>query len=120
MTSTRRGARLLLGLLVLALALALAGCRGGPRAVPLDELAANPDAFDGQQISTVGRVRPIEDETDPGARHFVLEDKDFNRVLLLPADQAEEHAGAFVRVVGRFAFDETTGRRLDIEEIERP
>jgi hypothetical protein len=101
------------------LAFALAAC-GGPDAVPLDELAANPEAFVGETVSTVGRVRSFGPEDGATSLHYVIEDSESNRVELLPAERARPHEGEFVRVIGTFTFDERVGRRLQIEEIEQP
>ncbi|HWH31769.1 MAG TPA: hypothetical protein VNU01_03775 [Egibacteraceae bacterium] len=119
MRSSQHGAPAL-PVLALLLAVALTSCARGPRAVPLDELAADPDAFHGQTVSLTGHVREIEDDLGDAGRHFVIEDGESNRVRLLPDEAAEPYAGQFVRVVGAFAFDEGTGRRLEVETIERP
>ncbi len=104
-------------LVALLVALVLAGC-GGPQTVPLAELVADAEGYDGQQVITSGHV--LEFDADDGAleRHFVLQDSAANRVLLLPLEAAEEHGGALVEVLGQFEADEVQGRMLHVEEID--
>lgn len=106
------------GILLVVLAATLAGC-GGPRAVPLSELAVNADSYDGQVVSASGVVLEFGSAGGPTEHHFVLQDADVNRVQLLPPESAEPHTGAAVEVVGEFVFDEDRGRRLHIDTIER-
>lgn len=48
---------------------------------------------------------------------FVLEDEHQNRVLLLPAEQVQDHTGAEMVVTGEFDFDPEVGRVLRVEEL---
>lgn len=105
---------------LVVLASVVAACASaGPAEVTLAELALEADDYDGDVVEVVGVVREFtRAEHDAVRDHAVVEDDDQNRVALLPYDEAVPFADRSVRVVGRFAFDETEGRRIDIEEIE--
>lgn len=101
----------------IALVVLLAGC-GGPRVVPLSELAANADYYDGRAVIAHGVVVEFGDEDGAVEQHFVIQDHDGNRVQLLPNEAAEPHVGSVVEVVGEFEFDPNRGRLLHVESIE--
>jgi hypothetical protein len=97
--------------------LAVLGACGGTRSVSLADLAAEPERYAGDEVTTTGVV--VEFDEDDGAlqRHFVIQDDAAKRVKVLPEDAAEPHVGRVVRASGRFRFDESTGRVLEVEEI---
>lgn len=109
-----RGSRLLSAM---ALVLLLAGC-GGPRVVPLSDLAANAEDYDGRAVVAHGVVVEFGDEGGAVDRYFVMQDHNDNRVQLLPDEAAEPHVGSVVEVVGEFEFDPDRGRLLHVESIE--
>jgi hypothetical protein len=99
--------------------LAVAACgEEAPRIVTLESLAFEADELDGVLVMTSGVVREF-DETEALEHHIVIEDAAQNRVELQPVELAEPHIDERVSVVGRFSFDEETGRRLEVERIER-
>lgn len=110
--------RLVSAVVAMTLALLLAGC-GGPRVVPLSELAANADYYDGRMVIAHGVVLEFGADDDDVEHHFVIQDQDVNRVQLLPNEAAEPHVGAVVEVLGEFEFDPDRGRLLHIESIEK-
>lgn len=99
-----------------------AGCgngSGGPVRASLAELVAEQEDYADRQVETVGVVRRF-GETEGATRlHFVVEDRQANRVALIPNDVAERHVGQEVVVVGSFQFSERDGRSIEIERIER-
>ena len=100
-------------LATVGLAMAVAAC--GPPTVTLERLVVEHDHLAGRRVTVAGRVVPFE-EPD-GTEYFVLEDDRQNRVLLLPADRVQGHAGEEVVVTGEFDFDPEMGRMLRIEEL---
>lgn len=86
----------------------------GPVDVTLATLANEEASYEGRQVRTEGVVRTFE-----SPRHYWIEDAYPNRVALEPADVAAPLVGEEVEVVGRFTFDEETGRVITIEEITR-
>lgn len=111
------GSRWVRAAAVTTVVLLLAGC-GGPRVVPLSELAANADYYDGRTVIAHGVVMEFGADDDPVEHHFVIQDQDVNRVQLLPNEAAEPYVGSVVEVVGEFAFDPDRGRLLHVESIE--
>lgn len=101
----------------MALVLLLAAC-GGPRVVPLSELAHNADSYDGRRIIAHGVVMEFGDDDGDIERHYVIQGPDVNRVQLLPTEAAESYVGSVVEVVGEFEFDPDRGRLLHVESIE--
>jgi predicted small lipoprotein YifL len=103
------------GILLAALAIALAGCGGdsGPRETPLAVLATDSEALDGSRVVTEGVVRHFEEPL-----HYWIEDEDLNRVELFPHEAIAPHLGERVRVEGPFAFSREEGRRLTLERVE--
>lgn len=97
--------------------LLLAGC-GGPRVVPLSELALHADDYDGRVVIAHGVVREFGGSDGDVEQHFVIQDPDVNRVQLLPNEAAEPYVGSVVEVVGEFEFDPDRGRLLHVESIE--
>lgn len=111
------GDRLISVVAALVLVLLSAGC-AGPRAVPLTELAANADYYDGRKVIAHGVVMEFGADDDAVEHHFVIQDQDVNRVQLLPNEAAEPYVGSVVEVLGEFEFDPGRGRLLHIESIE--
>jgi hypothetical protein len=96
----------------------LAGCGpGSPQRVALSDLAFDPDAYDDAAVTTTGVVREFGEADGARVHHFVIEDDAHNRVQLLPDEAAEPYVGEEVTVTGRFSFDETTGRAIEVETI---
>ncbi|GGX80791.1 hypothetical protein GCM10007160_04990 [Litchfieldella qijiaojingensis] len=95
--------------------LVLMACSSDDRVspVPLPVLASQPAAYDGDRVSTQGVVRHFEDPL-----HYWIEDEDLHRVEIFPHDVIAPHLGREVRVVGRFRFSTTEGRRLELESVE--
>lgn len=104
-------------LVAAALAVALAAC--GTPTVPLEELAVEAEQYDGQEVTTHGVVAEYGEDDGAVERHFVIQDADDNRVRLVPDGSAEEHVGSPVEVSGTFDYDQTRGRSLRIDSIER-
>jgi hypothetical protein len=94
----------------------LVGC-GGPQVVSLDDLAFDGERHEGSQVVTVGTV--VEFTEDDGAleRHLVIEDAAQNRVRLVPLETAEPFIGADIEVTGRYVFEPTRGRTIEVDEI---
>ena len=109
-------------LLVLLLAsTGFAGCgdgSGDPVRASLAELVAEQDDFAGRRVETVGVVRRFGEAEGATRLHFVVEDRQANRVALIPNDVAERHVGQEVVVVGSFQFSERDGRSIEVERIE--
>jgi hypothetical protein len=99
--------------IVVSAMVACGGDDGEPRDVTLGEIVADQASFDGDTLRLRGEVVGFENP-----EHYVIEDANHNRVELLPRERAAEYEGETVVVVGEFAFSETEGRRLQIEEIE--
>lgn len=113
--ATSRARQLLTGGLLLVLAL-LTACVNGqdrPIAVSLDELARKEASYDGKLVRTQGVVRSFE-----RPRHYWIEDAGLQRVGLVPGDVVAPLVDREVHVVGRFRFDERTGRVIEVERIE--
>ena len=106
-------------LLVLLALAAVAGCGpGAPEELTLAELAFTAEDHDGSVVETVGVVREFTvEEHDALEDHFVIEDDAHNRVELVPHEAVEGFVDEQVRVVGRFTYDETSGRLLEVEDI---
>lgn len=104
-------------LTVAAVAILLAACGG--RTVALSDLAVEMDRYDGEDVTTRGVVVELGGGDADYERYFVIQDRDQNRVRLLPDEEAEPYAGAPVEVAGTFEFDPDQGRLLHIDTIER-
>lgn len=100
---------------VLLAVLIVAGCGGpaGIQDVALVDLADRQETYSGQTVRAQGVLR-----TYPDPKHYWIEDADLNRVELVPHDRLEALVGLPVRVVGRFTFRETEGRRITVEQLE--
>ena len=111
-------------LLVLLLASAgslVSGCgdgSGDPVRASLAELVAEQDDFAGRRVQTVGVVRRFGEAEGATRLHFVVEDRQANRVALTPNEAAERHVGQQVVVVGSFQFSEQDGRSIEVESIK--
>lgn len=97
-------------LLVLAV---LTACADGPSTVSVAELVTQEASYEGELVQTQGVVR-----TFGNPRHYWIEDARLNRVGLVPEEVVAPQIGREVRVVGRFHFDERTGRVIEVESIE--
>lgn len=116
-TAGRRSAAVWLGLTLGFWPLALAACGahdGRPADVPLATLAVQEDAYQNKTVRTQGIIRMFEPP-----RHYWIEDEYPNRVALEPEHLVADLVGQEVRVVGRFHFDDRTGRVIRIKEITR-
>lgn len=100
-------------LLVSALLTACADARDGPLPVSLVELATAEAPYEGELVRTQGVVR-----TFGKPRHYWIEDSRLNRVGLVPEEVVAPLVDREVRVVGRFHFDERTGRVIEVESID--
>ena len=105
--------RIRLAWLLATVVVAVAAC--GPPAVTLERLVIEQDDLAGRRVTVAGRVVPFE-EPD-GTVYFVLDDDRQNRVVLLPADRVQGHAGEEVVVTGDFDFDPEMGRMVRIDEL---
>lgn len=105
------------GTLLVVVSVLSTACSGGSiREVPLAQLAAEQDAYDGQAVRTLGTVVSVVDQ--PGDEpYFVLQDAAGNRVRLLPDGAVRGHEGDVVTVTGTFAFRPDAGRELLVDEI---
>lgn len=106
--------------MMLVLAAVVSGCTVGAApstVVSLARLVGDEQAYLNQTVQVLATVR-VFGESDPSARHYVIEDVGQHRVALLPADMAARFVGQRVRVVGRFEFDDAFGRLIRIESIE--
>jgi hypothetical protein len=103
-------------LLAAVLAATVAACPprdAEPVAVPLSQLVADQDAFDGRLVRTVGVVRSHDEPL-----HYWVEDDRPNRVELVPHEQVADLVGQEVEVTGRFTFSADRGRVIEVETIE--
>ena len=105
--------RIRLAWLLATVVVAVAAC--GPPTVTLEQLVVDQDDLAGRRVTVAGRVVPFE-EPD-GTVYFVLEDDRQNRVVLLPADRVQGHAGKEMVVTGDFDFDPEMGRMVRIDEL---
>lgn len=101
---------------------ALGACAGsgdgsGPGRLDLAELSDRQEDLDGATITTSGVVVRFE---DTGGVYYVIEDVTHNRVRVEPAERFADLVGDQVVVTGRFAFDETTGRTLEVTDVHPP
>ena len=113
-TGGQRRAAVRLGLILVVASWALACGRhnGRPVDVTLSSLARYQEAYQGQLVRTEGVVRTFE----PPLQYWI-EDNEPNRVALEPVGLVAPLLGQEVRVVGRFHFDDQTGRVIHIQEI---
>jgi hypothetical protein len=119
--SKRVSRRLLLFLLlVLAAAFPAIACtsESGPTETSVAELVAKQEDYVGRLVETRGVVRRFGPEEGATRLHYVVEDKEANRVALVPNDTAAPYTGQEVLVVGSFRFSEQDGRNIQIERIE--
>ncbi len=86
-----------------------------PVDVTLSSLARYQEAYQGRLVRTQGVVRTYE-----SSGQYWIEDTEPNRVALEPVPLVAPLLGKEVRVVGRFHFDDQTGRRIHIQEIATP
>jgi hypothetical protein len=103
--------------LALAVALAAACDPGPPQRASLEDLAFDPERFEGQEVWTTGTVREFGEEEGALVHHYVVEDAAQNRVELQPSERVAPFVGQRVTVTGRFQFDEAEGRVLTVTEI---
>lgn len=123
---SRRGApsdaqparRVALVFLVASVVAVVAGCAQAAVPVPLSELAAEQERYDGERVRTAGTVVAIRDRPD-AEEYYVLEDEASNRVAVFPEEVVRDHVGRRVGLEGVFVFDERWGRLLrDAELVE--
>jgi len=85
--------------------------------VTLSFLVEHQERYDGTRVKTRGRIRAFNDPR--GARYFVLEDADHNRVEIDPALVASRYVGSVVEVTGCFTASASMGRAMGICDIVR-
>jgi hypothetical protein len=109
-----------LGVAALVLAgLLVAACDAGPpQRVSLEELAFEPERYEGREVWTAGTVREFGEAEGALVHHYVLEDTAHNRVELSPPATAAPFVGQRVAVTGHFRFDEGAGRVLEVSDIQ--
>jgi len=103
---------------ILVIAWPAPACRGHddrPVDVTLSTLARYQEAYQGRLVRTDGIVRTYE-----SSGQYWIEDTEPNRVALEPVRLVAPLLGKEVRVVGRFHFDDRTGRLIHIEAIATP
>lgn len=88
-----------------------------PERLTLGQLAFGQEDYDGRLVRTGGIVRRFGPEDGALRLHYVIEDESLNRVRLIGGDPAGS-VGRAVQVVGRFRFTETTGRTIEVEQID--
>jgi hypothetical protein len=102
--------------LLLACVLLLSGCgeRAALATTP-EHLANVQEDFDGRNVVVSGTLRSI-----AAPRHYWIEDTALHRVAIEGAadDVLQELVGARVRVRGRFRYDRSAGRRIDMAGME--
>lgn len=90
------------------------GPGGTAETVSLAQLSEHQQDLAGQRVSTTGTVRRF----GHGAGvHYVLEDPAHNRVEVAPASSVADRVGSEVTVTGEFGFDESTGRRIEVDSV---
>ncbi|HZD75048.1 MAG TPA: hypothetical protein VE776_14375 [Actinomycetota bacterium] len=100
---------------VVLAAAVLAACAGRrPASVSLARLAADQEAYRGEQVKTQGVVRRF---TDTAGSYFVIEDAEHDRVEVLPASRMARYQGRRVELTGRFGVGQTTGRFIQVERV---
>ena len=98
-------------------AIFLAACSGATAVeVPLAQLVAEQESYDGQTVVTEGTVAAVRDSPSADA-YFVLQDAADHRVRLLPDEAAAPHEGDNVVVTGVFRFRQQSGRDLRVDGI---
>lgn len=88
---------------------------GGVTDASLEELTAQQESWDGRRVRASGVLRRFDEPL-----HYWIEDRDLNRVELVPVDGLDEMVGRTVRVEGTFSFDDDRGRRIEVEELLAP
>jgi cytochrome c-type biogenesis protein CcmE len=114
---SRRASRYLFVLVAASLVLACTG-GSGPVKATLAELVTKQEDYVGRRVETGGMVRRFGQEEGATRLHYVVEDKEANRVALIPNDTAGPYTGQEVVVVGSFQFSEQDGRSIRIESIK--
>nr|WP_298414190.1 hypothetical protein [uncultured Halomonas sp.] len=84
-----------------------------PAEVPLSILASQPAAYEDKRVVTQGVVRTFETP-----RHYWIEDDGLNRVEVFPQERIAPYIGEQVRIIGRFQYGQSAGRKLEAERIE--
>jgi hypothetical protein len=110
-----RRARLWIGVMLVMASPALSACArhdDRPVDVTLSSLARYQEAYQGQLVRTQGVVRTFEPP-----RQYWIEDDEPNRVALEPVALVAPLLGREISVVGRFHFDDRTGRVIRIERL---
>lgn len=102
------------GLFALVL-LTFTSCGGdGPRPTELRlaELVRFADRYDGEVVVTTGIVRMFNQP-----EHYWIQDEELNRVRIRPQSAVSEFRGEWIRVVGRFEYDPSTGRVIEARDV---
>jgi len=93
----------------------LAACgRSGPTPVELRpaDLVRFAERYDGEVVATTGIVHRI---AEP--EHYWIADDELNRVAVEPRSAVADRVGERVRVVGRFSFDRSSGRVIEVRSV---
>ena len=98
-------------------AVGLLGACAGPVDASLADLVFDTESYVGREVRVTGTVVAFDEADGALQRHIVIEDERNNRVQLEPIEAAEPHIGSQVEVTGRFRFDPSVGRILDVSEI---
>lgn len=88
-----------------------------PTFVSLATLATHQESYQGKEIKTMGVVKGF---MDPSGPYFVIEDASHNRVEVLPVSRMARYQGQRIEVTGRFDFNNTIGRFLQVEQVSIP
>lgn len=107
------------GAALVAAVLPVAACGmggDGPKTLSPAELSFAQEDYAGRLVATAGVVRRFGADQGATRLHLVLEDERQNRVEL-EGGGAERYVGRRVVVVGRFRFQEGSGRWIEVERI---
>lgn len=111
-SATARWAGAVAWFMTTGLFLAACGSQAEAYNVTLADLVRFADRYDGQRVSTAGRVRTT---ADP--RHYWIEDDELNRVAIRPMDRVDQLVGQRVRVTGQFRYSRESGRLIRADQL---
>ena len=92
----------------------LSSCSDAVLEVPIAKLADEPERFHGHVLVVEGLVQRFDDPL-----HHWLEDKQQNRVGIIPDELLHDLVGQQVRVRGRFTAYPQQGRRIQVHQLIR-
>lgn len=116
MTPGRHARKWAHGAAVAVLVVLVSGC-GPPATTSPAELVAEAETFDGHDVTVAGAVVAFDAADGASRPHVVLEDRDANRIELLPTEELQPYAGSAVEVSGTFEFSPDQGRRILVEDV---